>query len=34
MNTQVQDFCIVGSKLYMLPTADSPLPAQLQFNRK
>jgi hypothetical protein len=33
-DTQVQDFCIVGSKLYMLPTADSPLPAQLQFNRK
>jgi hypothetical protein len=33
-DTQVQDYCIVGSKLYMLPTADSPLPAQLQFNRK
>jgi hypothetical protein len=32
--TVVQDYCIVGSKLYLLPTADSPLPAQLQFNRK
>jgi hypothetical protein len=30
----VQDYCIVGSKLYMLPTADSPLPAQLQFLRQ
>jgi hypothetical protein len=30
----VQDYCIVGSKLYMLPTADSALPAQLQFLRQ